>query len=184
MHARYGKIRKIYILIIIIDSRRTYYIQILTRTSFSSIVQLTAIALAASHRAHIYSTKFAICIHVCMANPVRSGFKPSREVDLLNAHSIRIGSIRIQCGCNQCVFDVQCGQALGDSRKVELSADGSEAKPSSFSSYFHLLYIPCMDLTSERRDIWEVSRIYIILPLSILHLSRNIWTPEIFVLPE
>ena len=30
-------------------------------------------------------------IHMSKANPVRSGFKPPREVDWLNAHSIRIG---------------------------------------------------------------------------------------------
>ena len=51
-------------------------------------------------------------IHVSKANPVRSGFKPPREVDWLNAHSIRIGSMRIQCGRDQCAFDVQYGQAL------------------------------------------------------------------------
>ena len=62
---------------------------------------------------HMHGTKFAItCIHVRMADPVRTGFKPPREVDWLNAHSIQIGSMRIQCGRNQCAFDVQCGQAL------------------------------------------------------------------------
>ena len=62
---------------------------------------------------HMYSTMFAItCIHVRMADPVRTGFKPPREVDWLNAHSIRIGSMCIQCGRNQCAFDVQCGQAF------------------------------------------------------------------------
>ena len=51
----------------------------------------------------MYSTKFAItCIHVRKADPVRTGFKPPRQVDWLNAHSIRIGSMRIQCGRNQC----------------------------------------------------------------------------------
>ena len=55
---------------------------------------------------YMYNTKFAItCIHVRMANPVRTGFKPPREVDWLNAHSIRIGSMRIQCGRNQCALN-------------------------------------------------------------------------------
>ena len=54
----------------------------------------------------MYSTKFAItCIHVRMADPVRTGFKPPREVNWLNAHSIRIGSMRIQCGRNQCALN-------------------------------------------------------------------------------
>ena len=45
---------------------------------------------------HMYSTKFAItCINMRMADPVRTGFKPPREVDWRNAHSIRIGSMRI-----------------------------------------------------------------------------------------
>ena len=35
----------------------------------------------------------------------RTGFKPPREVDWLNAHSIRIGSMRIQCGRNQCALN-------------------------------------------------------------------------------
>ena len=56
---------------------------------------------------HMYSTKFAITyIHVRMADPVRTGFKLPREVDWLNAHSIRIGSMRIQCGRNQCASNV------------------------------------------------------------------------------
>ena len=42
-----------------------------------------------------------------MADPVRTGFKPPREVDWLNAHSIRIGLMRIQYGRNQCAFDAQ-----------------------------------------------------------------------------
>ena len=55
---------------------------------------------------HMYSTKFAITfIHVHMADPVRTGFKPPREVDWLNAHSIRIDSMRIQCGRNQCALN-------------------------------------------------------------------------------
>ena len=52
---------------------------------------------------HMYSTKFAItCIHVRMADPVRTGFKPPRKVDC---------SMRIQSGSVQCAFSVDATNA-------------------------------------------------------------------------
>ena len=39
------------------------------------------------------------------SNPLQCASKPPREVDRLNAHSIRFESMRIQCGRNQCAFD-------------------------------------------------------------------------------
>ena len=39
------------------------------------------------------------------SNPLQCASKPPREVDRLNAHSIRFESMRIQCGRNQCAFN-------------------------------------------------------------------------------
>ena len=63
------------------------------RAPVSSVVQLVAIVLTASHRAHTCIVqRLRLCVHVCLVDPVRSGFKPPPEVDCLNVHSIQIGA--------------------------------------------------------------------------------------------
>ena len=54
-----------------------------------------------------------------MADTVRSGFKPPREVDWLNAHSVWTQPMHVEYA-----LDVQCGQAESDSDRVRVIVIG------------------------------------------------------------
>ena len=45
----------------------------------------------------VQSSRLRIRIHVRKADPVRTRFKPPREVDWLNAHSVWTQPMRIRC---------------------------------------------------------------------------------------
>ena len=78
----------------------------LKRAPVSSVVQHAAITLAAQNLSYTCIVQNSrLSAHVRMADPVLSGFKPPHEVDWPNVHSIRIGSMCIQCGRNQCALN-------------------------------------------------------------------------------
>ena len=67
---------------------------------------------------------------MCVVDLVQSGFKPPAKW---------IGSMYILCECNQCAFDIQCGQAF---RKSGLSYSQCEIfPPQNHCSNFYLIYI-------------------------------------------